>query len=153
MNGHFEYKGYLGSAEVDTEESVLVGKLLYIRDTITYSATDVAALKTAFEEAVDDYLGACEEDGVEPDQPCKGSFNVRVGAERHRRVAIAARIAGVGLNEFVCSSLDAATSVPRTVLHRHEVRVLTSSPNQANEFTALTSASDVTAVYQSARPH
>ena len=152
MNGHFEYKGYLGSAEVDTEGGALVGKLLYIRDTITYSATDVAALKTAFEEAVDDYLEACEEDGAEPDLPCKGSFNVRVGPERHRRIAIAARIAGVGLNDFVCSSLDAATSVPRAVLHRHEVRVMTSGPNQTKEFTALTSASDVT-VYQSARPH
>lgn len=124
MNAPLEYRGYLGSAEVDVEDRVLVGRLLFIRDVITYSATDVAGLETAFREAVDDYLSTCETDGTQPEVPCKGSFNVRVGPERHRAIALAARQQGIGLNEFVCNALDAAVSErSKPVLHKHEVTV------------------------------
>jgi predicted HicB family RNase H-like nuclease len=150
MNGTFEYKGYIGSADVDVEGGALVGKLLYIRDTITYSAGDVAGLKAAFEEAVDDYLQTCAEEGTEPDVPCKGSFNVRVGPERHRAIAIAARHAGLGLNEFICTTLDNIISSPRTIVHRHELRVEITNPAQPRQFTAFTTESTV---LQSDRPH
>jgi predicted HicB family RNase H-like nuclease len=126
MSDILEYKGYIGSAEVDIENRVIVGKLLYIRDAIAYSATSIEGIEAAFRAAVDDYLATCAEEGDEPDLPCKGSFNVRVGPERHRSVAIAARREGVGLNEFVCSALDDAvrTRTPRTVVHQHEVTVI-----------------------------
>lgn len=110
MKSQFEYKGYVGSAEVDIEGEVLVGSLLFIRDTITYSATTPSGLETAFREAVDDYLQTCAEEGDTPDQPLKGSFNVRVGPELHRKVAIAARQANKGLNEYVCASLEVSVS-------------------------------------------
>lgn len=126
MSDHFEYKGYLGSAEVDAENGVLHGRLLFIRDVISYEATTVKALERAFKAAVDDYLTACIEQGDEPDVPCKGSFNVRVGPERHREAALRAKQKGVGLNEYVCLALDeAARAVAmRTVVHRHEVTVV-----------------------------
>ena len=122
MNGTFEYKGYLGSAEVDAEDGILHGRLLFIRDAIGYHGTTVAELRSAFEEAVDDYLAACAEHGDQPDVPCKGSFNVRVGPERHRTAALRARQKGIGLNEYMCDALDeAARNVqPYTVIHRHE---------------------------------
>jgi predicted HicB family RNase H-like nuclease len=121
---YLEYKGYIGSAEVDAENDVLVGKLLYIRDTITYTARTPAKLRAAFQEAVDDYLATCEEEGDEPDVPFKGSFNVRVGPARHRAAAIAARLKDIGLNEFVCFALDSATNeVRQTVVHRHQVKI------------------------------
>lgn len=122
MSSHFEYKGYLGSAEVDADNGLLYGRLLFIRDAIGYSAPTVHELKRAFEEAVDDYLAVCAEEGDEPDTPCKGSFNVRVGPERHRVAALRARQMGVGLNEYVCAALDEAAkdSPQRTVVHRHE---------------------------------
>src|SRR5688500_634061 len=123
---HFEYKGYLGSAEVAIEDGVLFGKLLFIRDVVTYTADSVSALETAFKEAVDDYVQSCVQLGDQPDVPCKGTFNVRVGSERHRDVAIAARAQGLGLNEFVCSALDAALGEKNVVhVHKHEVIVTT----------------------------
>jgi predicted HicB family RNase H-like nuclease len=125
VNAPLEYKSYLGSAEVDVEDRVLVGRLLFIRDVITYSATNVAALDAAFREAVDDYLAACEKDGSQPEVPCKGSFNVRVGPDRHRALALAARRNNIGLNDFVCDALDAAieSEKPKSVVHKHEVTV------------------------------
>lgn len=108
MKAALEYRGYLGSAEVDVENDVLVGRLLFIEDVIGYSADSAATLRAAFEEAVDDYLASCIEDRREPDVPFKGSFNVRIGAERHRRAALAAQRRGQTLNEFVGEAIDAA---------------------------------------------
>ncbi len=113
MTGHFEYKGYLGSADVDAKNDVLFGRLLFIRDVIGYSGTSVAQLRQAFEEAVDDYLEVCAERGEEPDVPCKGSFNVRIGPERHRIASMRAREKGIGLNEYVCWALDEVARNPR----------------------------------------
>ncbi len=107
-----EHRGYIGSAEIDVEGLALVGKLLHIRDTITYSASDIGGLRRAFEEAVDDYLSTCEELGDEPDQPCKGTFNVRVGPQRHRQLAIESRRSGVSINDYVCQALDAMLQGP-----------------------------------------
>jgi predicted HicB family RNase H-like nuclease len=144
MSGHLQYKDYLGSTEVDVDSGHLHGKLLFIRDTITFSGLTVAELNAAFREAVDDYLATCAEDGDAPDVPLKGSFNVRVGPERHRKIAIAARRADIGLNEFVCQALDVAVmgGPSVTILHRHEhVSGLTGSePKEwtlfVNDFTA-----------------
>jgi predicted HicB family RNase H-like nuclease len=126
VNSHMEYKGYLGSADVDVEGNALVGKLLFIRDTITYSALTVADLEKAFHEAVDDYLAACAEEGSQPDVPCKGSFNVRVGPQRHREIALAARGQNMGLNEFICLAVDREIghAAVRTIVHKHEVSVV-----------------------------
>jgi len=115
-----EYKGYFGSAEVDVEGNALVGKLLFMRDVITYSATTPKGLLRAFREAVNDYLETCKELGTEPDTPCKGTFNVRIGPELHREVALIARSKGKGLNEFVREALTTATLPSRQLVeHQH----------------------------------
>ena len=106
-----EYKQYVGSAEVDVDGDALVGKLLFIRDTITYSASTPAGLRRAFEEAVDDYLSTCAELGDAPEQPCKGTFQVRVGQEKHLAAALEARRCGMTLNAFICHALDSALTV------------------------------------------
>jgi len=120
MKTVLEYKGYVGSAEVDVENHALVGKLLYVRDVITYSAESPRDLEVSFREAVDDYLEACAEDGTEPDVPFKGSFNVRVGPERHRDAALIARRHHMGLNEFVSAAIDTAIHRPPLVQHVHK---------------------------------
>ena len=106
----YEYKGYLGSAEVDTASAMLVGKLLFIRDSIGYSANTPAELERAFHEAVDDYLSTCEEQGDDPDVPCKGSFNVRIDPALHRKAAVKSRAQGVTLNQFVEQAIQVACS-------------------------------------------
>ena len=78
---------------------------------VVYSAEFVnAALRAAFEEAVEDYLELCRTQGIEPEVPFKGSFNVRVGAELHRRVAVAAKRKNTSLNKFVAEALEKATN-------------------------------------------
>jgi predicted HicB family RNase H-like nuclease len=135
-----QYKDYLGSADVDVESGHLHGKLLFIRDTITYTALTVPELEVAFREAVEEYLATCEEEGDGPDVPCKGSFNVRVGPDRHRTVAIAARRSNIGLNEFVCQALDVAAAAGPSVviLHRHEHVSALTGGGEPKRWTILT---------------
>lgn len=126
MKADFEYKGYAGSAEVDVEGAALVGRILFITDIITYSSDSVDGLRREFEQAVDEYLDCCGEAGVAPEQPCKGSFNVRVGHELHREAALSARRNGVSLNEFVQRALEVAVrpkvrEVPQSItVHFHQ---------------------------------
>ncbi len=96
-----EHKGYSGSVEFSAEDECFHGKLLYIRDLITYEATTARSLLKAFRHAVDDYLRTCEEKGQSPDKPFKGSLNVRLGSDLHRGAAMAAERDGIKLNEFV----------------------------------------------------
>lgn len=104
-----KYKKYLGSAEISMEDNILHGKLLHIRDLVTYEADSPEALEKAFREAVDYYISDCQEDGVEPEIPCKGNFNVRISPEIHRSLAISAHSKGCSLNEYV-----------KVVLENHE---------------------------------
>jgi predicted HicB family RNase H-like nuclease len=105
MSSVLEYRGYLGSIEMSEEDEVLHGRLEFIRDLVTYEAADAKGLKQAFQEAVDDYLALCEEQGREPELPLKGSFNVRPGRDLHRRAMVFARRKGMNLNAVVSEAL------------------------------------------------
>lgn len=94
-----EYKGYLGTVEYSAEDHCLYGKLVDVRDLVSYEATTVEALEREFEAAVDSYLETCQKQGREPHQPCKGTFNVRIGSELHREAMMAS--VGSSLNDFV----------------------------------------------------
>ncbi|MGL6158944.1 type II toxin-antitoxin system HicB family antitoxin [Microbulbifer sp.] len=103
-----KYKGYYGSIEASEEDNCLFGKLEYIRPLVNYEGETVAELRQAFEEAVNDYLADCEKRGEEPEKPCKGSFNVRVGQQRHLRMAM---YVGKGrpaksINDLVVKAID-----------------------------------------------
>ena len=106
MKDMMTYKNYLGSVNYSDEDRVFYGKVAYIRSLISYEGTDVDSLRQAFEEAVDDYLELCREEGTEPEQPFKGSFNVRTGSALHRRAAMFAKEKGVNLNKLVTEALE-----------------------------------------------
>lgn len=117
------YKGYEGTIEVDMDEGVCRGKLLFIHDLVTYVAETPKLLQKAFEEAVDDYLATCEELDRQPQKPFRGSFNVRVGPEHHRNAALRAVRDQVTLNEVVVRALDCYLNSRGDVQHNVTVKV------------------------------
>ncbi|MFM9912039.1 MAG: type II toxin-antitoxin system HicB family antitoxin [Methylophilaceae bacterium] len=106
MKNMMQYKDYAGSVEYSAEDGLLFGKVQFIRASISYEGTDAASLKEDFQAAVDDYLDLCATRGVAPEQPFKGSFNVRVGTDLHRKLSIEARQRGVSLNSLVSEKLE-----------------------------------------------
>lgn len=122
MNTTLKHKGYIGSVEVSLEDVCLHGKILFIRDIVTYEGQTVDELNQAFVEAVEDYLATCKELGREPQKPFSGSFNVRVRPELHKAAAEQACREGISLNELVNRALEERLArSPRTYHHEHHV--------------------------------
>lgn len=105
MKDIMTYKGYYGSVHYSDEDRVFHGKIEFIRSLVSYEGTDVDSLRAAFEEAVDDYLKFCSNLKKEPEMPFKGSFNVRIGPDLHRRIALAAKDRKTNLNTIVIDAL------------------------------------------------
>lgn len=142
-----KYNGYLGSTEVDVQDNVLHGKLLFIKDLVTYEASTPSELREAFEEAVDDYLEDCSEQGVEPDMPFKGQFNVRVTPELHRQLAICARSQSRSMNEYVADVLRCHEEMSENgqVKSKNEQQfILLAAPNTENTVREVRSREVVT---------
>jgi len=119
MKNMMKYKGYLGSVNYSDEDAVFHGKIEFIRDLVSYEGTDVTSLRLAFEEAVDDYLEMCEQEGIKPSKPFKGSFNVRTGSELHQRAVIYAQNEDITLNHLVAAALEKYLNGPNhSHLHR-----------------------------------
>jgi predicted HicB family RNase H-like nuclease len=106
MSQTLHYEGYDGSVEYSAEDRILHGRILGIRDTVTYEGSDVDGLEADFRVAVDDYLAFCQAEGKTPDRPFKGSFNVRVGTDLHKRAALFAEQHNQKLNNVVSQALE-----------------------------------------------
>jgi predicted HicB family RNase H-like nuclease len=106
MSQTLQYKGYDGSVEYSAEDRILHGSLLGIRDSVVYEGVDVDSLESNFRAAVDEYLAFCTAEGKTPDQPFKGSFNIRVGSELHKRAALFAEAHNQKLNTVVSRALE-----------------------------------------------
>ena len=109
-NNHLQYKGYIGSVEFSEKDNVFHGKVIGIKSLISYEGDSVSSITKDFRNAVDEYLNDCAEFGDEPEKSFKGSFNVRVEAELHRKAAMAAFSRDISLNAFVEDAIRQAVS-------------------------------------------
>lgn len=107
MKNTLEYKGYVGSLEFSEEDSLLFGKVLGIRSLISYEGESVKELISDFHRAVDEYLQVCEAEAEKPERPFKGSFNIRISPELHKRLFMEAVSRNISLNSLVQEKLSA----------------------------------------------
>lgn len=110
MNDILKYKDYYAEIHFSSEDEVFFGKLIGINDLVNFEADSVKGLKKAFIEATEDYLNTCKQLKKNPDKAYKGSFNVRVPSDLHRKAAILATIKNITLNDFVRYALDSTIS-------------------------------------------
>ena len=99
------YKGFIGAVEYDDSARIFFGEVINARTVITFQGSTVDELEKEFHASVDDYLEWCKEDGIEPEKPYSGKFNVRLTPLFHSQVAIAAKKLDISLNSFVEKSL------------------------------------------------
>ena len=95
------YKGYLAKVQYSEEDNCFWGKIEGIRDSITFEGTTVDELRKDFEDAIDDYIQCCKEDGVEPQKQYSGSFNIRIKPDLHRQASMLSKLKDISLNQFV----------------------------------------------------
>jgi predicted HicB family RNase H-like nuclease len=105
------YKGYLAAVEFDPEDHIFVGHIIGIRDVVGFHGASVEELETAFREAVDHYLAACEKLGQKPNKPYSGNLMLRVPSEVHAAVAEAAEASGKSINQWAAAVLETASQI------------------------------------------
>lgn len=103
----FDYKGYHTTIEFDAETFLLRGKIEGINDFVNFESDDPKKIEQEFHAAVDDYLEFCQSVGKEPDKEYKGSFNVRIQPEMHKKLAALASKNGESLNTTVEKAIQA----------------------------------------------
>lgn len=105
MNNILEYKGYCTKVDFSAEDGVLFGKIEGIRDLVTFECDCASEAQEAFFSAVDDYLESCRDIGKEPDKEYKGTFNIRISSELHKKASMLAYRRNQSLNQIVEESI------------------------------------------------
>ena len=70
-----QYKGYTGLAEFDEDSGVIFGRVIGLRDVVTFQGESVPEVTRAFHDSVDDYLEFCAREGKDLIKPSLGSFS------------------------------------------------------------------------------
>ena len=96
-----EYKGYFGTVEYDAQAKIFHGDIINTKDVITFQGITVKEIEQAFKDSINDYISWCKEEGVEPEKPYSGKFNVRLSPELHRQIVILAKKKRISLNSLV----------------------------------------------------
>lgn len=105
MSDLLSYKNYNGTVDYSKEDNCLFGKVIGIKSLLSYEGYSVQELEEDFHRVIDEYLDDCNERGVAPEQPYKGSFNIRINPELHRIIAVYAMENGKSLNAAVEEAL------------------------------------------------
>ncbi len=100
-----QYKGYMAKVEYDDTVKVFHGRVLGLRDVVTFEGSTVKELEKEFRASVDVYLECYKSRGIKPEKPYSGEFRLRIDPGLHRELALAAESAGDSLNSFVFKCL------------------------------------------------
>ncbi len=99
-----EYKGCIGLTEAD--DGTFVGRVVGLRDVITFEGRSFAQVERAFRDSIDDYLAFCAARGEKPDRPYSGKIPLRLDPETHRRAALRAEAEGLSLNQWIARRIE-----------------------------------------------
>jgi len=105
-----KYKGYSARIEYSDEDACFVGHVAGINDVVGFHGENVQELRTAFKEAVDDYLEACKKVGKQPQKTYSGKLMLRIPPKVHAAVAQAAEVSGKSINQWAADMLDEAAN-------------------------------------------
>jgi predicted HicB family RNase H-like nuclease len=90
-----------------TPTAIFTGEVVGLRTQSPQGMTP-EELERSFRESIDFYLEMCARDGVSPDRPFSGRFNVRISPEIHRKIAEIAAHQRKSLNQWVADVLEKA---------------------------------------------
>lgn len=102
------YKGYCAKINFDERDGIFWGKVIGIKDSITFEGETVAQLTEDFHSAINHYLADCKQNVRIPDKPYSGKLTLRVSPGIHAEIAAAAAHAEKSLNKWVADTLNQA---------------------------------------------
>ena len=105
------YQGYVARIEYSEDDGCFVGHIAGIRDVVGFHGESVTELRSAFTEAVDDYLETCERLGWTPQKPYSGKVMLRIDPALHARAVALAEAQGKSLNAWTQEQIQKAVSL------------------------------------------
>jgi predicted HicB family RNase H-like nuclease len=105
------YKGYSARIEYSDDDDCFIGHLAGIKDVVGFHGESVTELRSAFEEAVNDYLATCEKLNRSPQRPYSGKVMLRLDPSIHARAAMQAESQGKSLNAWAQEALAKAITL------------------------------------------
>jgi predicted HicB family RNase H-like nuclease len=112
MSNSMSYKGYTTSMVFDSEDKIIVGRVLDIDDIISFHGESVAEFESNFHAAIDAYLVASKELDSPAERPASGKVMLRIAPEVHAAAMKAAARSGVSLNKWAEATLGKAARKP-----------------------------------------
>jgi predicted HicB family RNase H-like nuclease len=107
------YKGYTARVDFDDRDGIFVGRVLGVRDAISFHGETVAELRRDFRQAIEHYVAVCAKRGETPEKPYSGKLMLRVPPDVHAAAAIAAEAKGESLNHWATQVLRRAAITER----------------------------------------
>jgi len=103
-----KYKNYTGIIEYDQQGKIFTGEVIGLRSVITFQGKTSEELETSFQDSIEFYFQMCAEDGIEPEKPYSGKFNLRINSNLHQTIAARAASEKLSLNEWVTVAIEKA---------------------------------------------
>lgn len=106
MNNIMTYRGYWAKIQYSDEDKCFCGAIEGLEnDSISFEGDTVEELRTDFEDAIDSYLETCKGTNSIPEKQYKGSFNVRIEPELHKKATMFAESFNMSLNQFIAKAI------------------------------------------------
>jgi predicted HicB family RNase H-like nuclease len=106
MKDVLNYKYFLGSVHFSNEDECFFGRIEGIDDLVTFEGQDVQTLKKSFHEAVEDYIELCKLTDKPLLKSYKGSFNIRISPQLHKKAVQKSLMLGISLNQLVQQAIE-----------------------------------------------
>ena len=101
--------GYIAVIEYDPDLDTFAGRVVNLSSPVTFYGRTPDELRKELAASIRTYLDVCREQGIEPEKPYSGRFNVRLSPELHRKAALAASLSGKSLNALVSDAVAKET--------------------------------------------
>ena len=106
MKDSITYKGFIATVHYNADDEIFYGKIEEIDDLISFEGKSVSELKKAFINAVEDYLEVCKKYNKPVMKSYKGSFNIRIEPELHRKAVRKSLRMGISLNQLIQKAIE-----------------------------------------------
>lgn len=97
--------GYHAKIDYDPDLDLFRGEILGLNGGADFYGKNPKELRTEFKRSLQVFLEVCREKGVEPRRHFSGKFNLRIPAELHEKLAIAAQAEGKSINTLAQEAL------------------------------------------------
>ena len=108
MLNAMKYRGYIARIDFDPVVNVFAGRVLGMRESISFHGASVQELHEDFSFAVDHYLAECGRAGITPERPASGKLLLRLPADVHTGAIVAAAATGKSLNQWLAEVIGRA---------------------------------------------